>query len=461
MIEQFYAKSPVFLQNIYISIYGYYWKRRRYGGCFNEKIKKFKQHENFSEEQWIAYQTFELRRLLIHSFTTVPFYKKKYTEYGFTIQDFEKFELEDLKKLPYLEKEELRKFGTTALLSNKRKSGKFYKSSGSTGTPTQIYFSKEFHQTWSALYEVRVRNWAGVNYNLPRAMIGGRRIILESKSTPPYYRYNTAESQAYFSAYHISEATAKEYVKGLYIAKITYLAGYAMSIYLLAQSIEKQQLKAPKLKSVLTSSEKLTPSMRAVIEKVFQCSVFDAYSGMEACGLISENKYGELLFSPDSGIMEVLDNMGTAVNYGQSGEVVATGFLNYDQPLIRYRIGDCVKLSENQNILSGSEMLKIDEIEGRTEDVIVGRDGQKMVRFHGIFVGIQAIIMAQVIQNSLQHILIKLVVDSDFTKNNEQLIVQRIQSQLGEVNVDFLYVQEIEKTKAGKYKAVISNVDNE
>ncbi|WP_372795644.1 phenylacetate--CoA ligase family protein [Lutibacter sp.] len=460
MIEQFYARSPVFLQNIYISIYGYYWKRRRYGGCFSEKLKEFKQHENFSEEQWIAYQTFELRKLLIHSYTTVPFYRKKYTEYGFTIQDFENFELEDLQKLPYLEKDELRKYGTTTLLSNKRGKGKFYNSSGSTGTPTQIYFSKKFHQTWSALYELRVRNWAGVNYKLPRAMIGGRRVILSDKPKPPYFRYNKAESQAYFSAYHISDNTAKEYVLGLQKSKATYLVGYAMSIYLLSQSIRKQNLKAPKLKAVLTSSEKLTTTMRTIIENTFQCKVFDAYSGVEACGLISENKKGELLFSPDSGIMEVLDSNGKNLNYGKSGEVVATGFLNYDQPLIRYRIGDSVKLSENQKTFSGSKMLKIDEIEGRIEDVIIGSKGQKMVRFHGIFVGIPSIIMAQVIQKTLNQIEIKLVVENSYETNFEKVMIDRIKSQLGEVLINFSYVNEIEKTTNGKYKAVISNLKN-
>lgn len=460
MIKQIYAKSPVFLQNIYISIYGYYWKRRRYGGCFNQKVKEFKNHENFSGKQWVNYQTLELQKLLIHAFTTVPFYNSLYKKHGFTLQDFEKFELKDLQKLPYLEKDDLRKFGTTTLLSNKRKKGKFYASSGSTGTPIQIYFSEKFHQTWSALYEVRVRNWAGVNYRMPRAMIGGRRIIMDAKSNPPYYRYNKAESQSYFSAYHISNTTAKDYVLGLQKSKAKYLVGYAMSIYLLAQSIIKLNLKTPRLKSVLTSSEKLTPIMRGVIEKAFKCKVFDAYSGVEACGLISENERGELLFSPDSGIMEVVDNDGKPVNYGQSGEVIATGFLNYDQPLIRYRIGDNVKLSNNQETLTGSKMLKIDEIEGRTEDIIIGKSGQKMVRFHSIFIGIPSIIISQVIQHSLNKIEIKLVVDNLYSVNYEKIMVARVKSQLGEMKIHFCYVKDIENMNNGKFKAVISNLKN-
>lgn len=460
-LNKLYNSCPVFLQNGLISLYGYYWKNRRYGGCFKRKLIEYKQRENFTKKQWDDFQILELRKLLIHAFTTVPFYQELYSKVGLTLKDFENFEINDLNKLPYLEKEDVRKFGTTTLLSNKREKGKFYKSSGSTGTPTQIYFSKQFHQTWSALYEVRVRNWANVDYQLPRAMIGGRRILPTSKFKKPFYRMNIAESQAYFSAYHISDKTAQDYIDGLKQSKSKYLVGYAMSIYLLAQSIEKQQLSAPKLISVLTSSEKLTPKMRQTIEKVFQCKVFDAYSGMEACGLISENSYGEMLFSPDSGILEVLDIEGNQVDLGEEGEVVSTGFLNYNQPLIRYKIGDRVKIAKDQQTLSGVEMLKIEEIEGRNEDVIIGSDGQKMVRFHSIFVGIQAVVMAQIIQNSLENILIKLVVDKDYTIEQELLMRERIKSQLGNLTIDFSYVKAIEKTQAGKFKAVISNLRNE
>ncbi|SNR36451.1 phenylacetate--CoA ligase family protein [Lutibacter flavus] len=457
MLNKIYSVSPVFIQNMMLSMYGYYWKNRRFSGCFKNKLEKFRVHDNYSESEWHNYQTLELRKLLIHAFTTVPFYEKLYKKNGFELSDFEKFELEDLKKLPFLEKDELRKYGTSQLLSAKKEKGKFYFSSGSSGTPTSIYLSRKFHQTWSALYEVRVRNWSGVHYKMPRAMIGGRKVLSNSKTKKPFYRYNKAESQAYFSAYHISESTATDYVKGLFDSQSKYLVGYAMSIYLLAKSILKLELKTPKLKAVLTSSEKLTYKMRETIEEAFKCKVFDAYSGVEACGLISENNKGELLFSMDSGIMEVIDSKGKYVNNGEMGEVIATGFLNYDQPLIRYRIGDQVKIAKEQN----NAMLKIDEIEGRVEDVIIGRNGQQMVRFHSVFINIPYLVMSQVIQLSLEEIIVKLVVEKSFDTNNEKLIKQRITSQLGGLSIIFEYVLEIERTKNGKFKAVISNLRNE
>ena len=65
-----------------------------------------------------------------------------------------------------------------------RSQRKFYSSSGSTGTPTSIYYSNRFHQTWSAAFEVRIREWAGIDRFTARGMIGGRKI--SQANTPPF-----------------------------------------------------------------------------------------------------------------------------------------------------------------------------------------------------------------------------------------------------------------------------------
>lgn len=460
LLNNIYNNSPVFLQNAFVSLYGFYWKNRRYGKAFEKHLEEAKNRESFSKKEWEVYQTIQLRNLLIHSFKNVPFYNKKYSKAGFSAKDFESFEIKDLKKLPCLTKDELRTYGSSTLLAVNKAKGKFYSSSGSTGTPIKVYFSKDFHRKWSALYEARVRNWAGVDYKMSRAMIGGRRVLSNSKLKPPFYRYNLAEKQAYFSAYHISSESSEQYVKELDKTKIKYLVGYATSIYLLSKNIQELGIKAPKLLAVLTSSEKLTEQMRFVIENVFQCKVFDAYSGVEACGLISENEFGELLFSPDSGILEILDENGEEVLNGELGEVVSTGLLNYDQPLIRYRIGDCITLSKNQNSNGILNMPIIKQIEGRVEDVIVGENGREMVRFHGIFIDIIGLIQSQLIQEKVNLIRVKLVVEKEFDKSQETIIVKRIVSQLGEVEINFEYVNTIGKTISGKYKAVISRLKN-
>ncbi|MDT0552257.1 glycosyltransferase [Urechidicola vernalis] len=460
LVDTLYDSSPLFVQNLLVSAYGIYWKRRRLGGNFKKYLKEFKSREHFSKQQWDEYQTQELRKLLIHAFTTVPFYYELYKGHGFSLEDFERFELKDLNKLPYLEKEDLRKFGKSTLLSQKKEKGTYVASSGSTGTPVSIYLSKRMHQKWNAAYESRLRNWAGVNSSLARGMIGGRRILNPNRPKKPFYRFNRIENQTYFSTYYINEKNTPDYIDGLVKHKVEYLVGYAMSIYFLAENINKLKLDAPKLKGVLTSSEKLTRQMRLEIEKAFQCKVFDAYSGVEACGLISENMDGELLFSPDTGIMEVLDSEGNEVNDGESGEVIATGLLNFDQPLIRYRIGDRVTKAKNQKTKSGIEMPIIESIDGRIEDVVLTNDGRRMVRFHSVFIDINGLVAGQLVQKKIDEIHLNLMVNTQFSTNDESEMEERVQNQLGKVKVYFNYVEEIPKNKNGKIRAVISELSN-
>ncbi len=459
-LELMYFKLPLFMQNIGISVYGYFWKKHRLGGIFLPEVKAAREREFYTYEQWKEYQTKVLRKLLIHAFDSVPFYGERYRSLGIDRSFLANIKLEELKLLPYTTKEDFRKYGDSTMLSSKLSKGNFEHSSGSTGTPVHIYMPDYVAQTFSALMENRVRNWAGVDYRTPRGMVGGRRIIPDSYMEPPFYRYNYVEKQTYFSAYHISEQTIGDYLNGIIENKVEWMTGYAMSNFFIADFIHKAGLKAPQLTAVITSSEKLTEKMREVISAVFGCKVFDSYSGCEACGLISESAEGELLVSPDAGIMEFIGEDGNEVSNGEVGEIVSTGLINFDQPLIRYRIGDMVRIAKDQSLKTKHQMTKIDEIIGRVEDVVVGVDGRKMVRFHGLFIGIKGLVQSQLVQLTYTDFEIKLIVEKLFYDKNEAetIISQRLESQIGKVAIKFDYVSVLPAGKNGKVKAVISNI---
>ena len=456
--DKIYKFLPLPLQNVAISIFGYLWQKRRFGGVFQEELIEFKKRDNFTRAQWSDYTVQELRKIILYAFENVPFYKNLYQQNGFTLERLQNLTLNELKSLPFLEKEAVRKFGETDLMATHfDKEGEYFGSSGSTGTPSKIYFSKTTHQKWSAAFEVRIRHWAGVNNKTPRGMIGGRRVLPNANDGPPYYRYNLVEKQVYFSAYHIAQSTAQNYVDGMKKYGIEYMNGYAVSNYLLALFIKKNNIQAPKLKAVITSSEKLTTEMRTVFQEVYQCKTYDSWSGVEACALVSECEHGSLHVSEDVGILEIIDDNGNEVSEGETGEVVCTGFLNYDQPLLRYRIGDRMTKGKG-SCACGRNMPMIKDIDGRMEDVIKGADGRQMVRFHGLFIGISSIERAQVIQHTIHHIEIKIQNEIALTTPEIELIKTRLESQLGTMKVDVNQHQKIEQTANGKFKAVISMI---
>lgn len=457
LITKMYARMPVFLQNIGISLYGFGWHNRRMGGCFSEYVKQVNDREFYSFYEWRNFQNDRLRKLVLHAWDNVEFYREKYTNAGIDRCFLEDITVDSLKELPMLTKDELRKFGETTMLAKNKNRGIFIKSSGSTGTPTSIYMSRDFHRVWSAIYEGRVRKWAGVNCGMARGMIGGRRIIQDSNLTPPFYRYNIFEKQTYFSAYHITPNTIMNYYQGLVKNEVEYMVGYAMSNFILADMFDKASIVPPQMKAVITSSEKLTEEMRECISRVYRCKVYDSYSGCEACGLISQTNMGDMVVSPDAGIMEFLKEDGSDAKEGEVGEIVSTGLWNLDQPLIRYRIGDLALLSSDQEVKSGHNMVKIDEIVGRLEDTIIGSDGRKMVRFHGIYLDIAGLLATQLIQVTYDKFVIKMICDDTYIKNDgEEKMLERMISQLGNVSVDFEYLDRLPVEKNGKVKAIIS-----
>ena len=459
--EKLYSKSPLFIQNLGISFFGMYWFNRRYSGVFKNELKAAKEREAFSEQHWIDYQTKELRKLLIHCHDNVPYYQDRFKEIGLNRTELERFELNSLRALPFLEKKTFKLLGDSSLLSNKKEPNcEYFYSSGSTGTPTKTLYSKRMHQKYYAIFEARIHNWASIDYKTPRGVIGGRRILSNSEIKGPFYRYNMVEKQTYFSAYHINPETIENYIEGMINNKVDYMTGYASANFFLARFIKEKKLTAPKMRAVLTSSEELTPEMREVFKEVYGCDTFDSYNGVECCNLISECEHHKLHISPDVGIVEIINSEGLPVEPGEIGEIISTGLLNFNQPLIRYKMGDLVQLAIDQNCKCGREMPVVEKIVGRIEDTVIGVDGREMVRFHGIFINIPEILKSQIVQLSITDFKIKLVLkDSVLSAVSHDLIVNRMHSQLGnQIQIQIEKVDDIPVGPNGKFKAVVSMI---
>jgi phenylacetate-CoA ligase len=454
-LEKIYTRSPLWIQNIGIAAFGVMWKHRRFGGKFKEFVDEFSEHERFTREEWLSYQTNKLRELVRVCYYETPYYHRLFKDHGIDEEAVSNFSLDDLRKLPLLEKNAIRENPESFIAESaaKKKLHKYH-TSGSTGTPLIVRESSLTHQIISAAYEARCRKWAGVNHTMSRAMIGGRLVVPKPVSGPPYWRYNPAERQVYFSAFHISPQNVRHYVSALNYYNADYLVGYASSHYFLARMIEEQNLTVYSPKCVLTSSEKLTDDMRHTLERVYRCEVFDGYSGVECCCLASECEYHRLHISPDVGIIELVDDFGNHVNSGEPGEIVATGLLNYDQPLLRFRTGDIAIFGEGV-CACGREMPVLRELVGRIEDTIYGVDGRQTVRFHGIFVGIPSIREGQLIQETLTNFTIRVVAPNGLNDTECNEIYRRIHDRLGDVKVRIECVNAIERTARGKFKAII------
>jgi phenylacetate-CoA ligase len=412
----------------------------------------------FSREEWSAYVEQQLRALLMKAFTRVPHYQRAWKGLV-TPAQLERFTVRNLSALPPLEKSVARDDPHSLLVDGKPSIGhRVFHTSGSTGTPVATYWLPHEIQRSLAIRETRSCAFAGVSYQMPRATFGGRIVEPNSKSKGPFHRYNWSEKQVYFSAFHLRPETAPVYVGALRRYQIRWLTGYSNSIYQLAQLVLEQSLNAPPLKAVITTSEKVTPEMRAVIERAFATQLFEEYGAVEDVFFVSENEQRRKLISPDGGLLEIIDDDFRACEPGVVGDVLATGFIRPSQPMIRYRIGDQASFDDNP-LDDGRNMPVLREVIGRKEDTVYGIDGQRVIRFHGVFVDQPNICEGQIIQKSLEHIHVRVVPKLGFNEHDERDVMSRVQKIFtSQMRVTVEQVDIIEPTGAGKFRAVVSEL---
>jgi phenylacetate-CoA ligase len=365
-----------------------------------------------------------------------------------------------LAEIPLLEKEPLRVDPHAFERTDSHPGRKLYfHTSGSTGTPIKTIWTVAELRDSLALREARSAGWAGVSYRQARATFSGRMVEPDPASAGPFYRFNAAERQVYFSPFHLRPATAAFYVRALERHQVRWLTGYAVSYYLLAQLILEQGLVVPRgIQAIITTSEKLTEEMRETMQQAFKCRVFEEYSTVENVLFASECEEGRLHVSPDVAVVEILRPDGSPCQAGEAGEVVATSLTRTHQPLIRFRLGD-MAMWDPQPCPCGRHMPVIKEVLGRLEEVVIGPDGRQLVRFHGVFVNQAHIREGQIIQEALDLIRVKVVPVAGFGEADVQDIIQRVRQRLGEgARVEVESVAEIPRSKAGKFQAVVSKI---
>jgi len=459
-LEKFYPFCPVWLQNLGISIYGYFYKKERLGKEFELCTKEFQKRDRWTEHQMNDYLN-ERLQVQIRLASEAPYYKEKWGKLGITSRKLKRITLDSLYHLPVLPKLDLVKYPAFFVPTSIRKSHKLlnYFTSGSTGSPIRAIYTKAAHQRFWAAREARSFGWAGTSIKRPRAMIGGRSVVPWGIAKPPLYRYNLAERQVYFSAYHISPGNISNYVEGLNHYRPELITGYAYSQFFIAKMMVDYgiNLNYMPLASV-TSSEKLTDQMRKVIQQAWGCRAYEEYGAVENCALATECEYGRLHVSMDFGIVEIVDDDGNPVLPGQYGRILCTGLLNDGQILVRYDIGD-IGIWDTEPCLCGRNHLPVlREILGRTEDIVIGPDGRKMVRFHGIFINLPHVLAGQVIQEDFDRFIVKVITTDGFDEAETNLIRKRFDERLGPVKVKIFKVSELERTERGKVRAVISHV---
>lgn len=446
-----YSNTPIWFQNILITVYGLKLRRERFGKKYQETLGKISLDHNPVDGSNYIFE------FLMSAMVNVPFYRN-HKDCNFLdarqhdrVDDF-------LKKFPILEKSVIRD-NPKSLVSEKFNGDLISVStSGSTGSPLKVQMDSDSRQINYAFFHKFLES-IGVSEFERSATFAGRVLIPPKQNEPPFWRINKAMNTLLLSSYHIGEGSCKDYIKALESWDPRYIDSYPSAVYELAILLQNINYRPTlNLKAIITSSETLFSYQRELIEAVFRCPIFDYYGCAEQSVLAFQTPFSEgaYIVPGQYCLVEVLDEDYEPVPPGESGMVVCTNLFNSAAPIIRYKIGDNAVVSE---YFPGSRFVKrLAKIEGRVDDVVVTPSGRRVGRLDPIFKGLEGIKEAQIIQESLTHLKINLVTLGGKPINEAHLKAMLIDRLGDEINMEVEYIESIPRTKSGKFRSVLSKI---
>jgi len=434
--KSIYDSLPVWTQTLAVNLTSAVTFRQKYGRVFHESLARLAANEEKSLDQLQHEQQQAVKQLLRYAVEHVPYYREH------------RFSPDDLAEWPVLEK------STVAAAPEKFISDEFssrrlamLQTSGTTGTPLTMRFTNECHQTEMA-FRWRHKAWGGVPFLSRSAYLSGHPVVPAEQTRPPFWRVDRIERRLLCSSYHFTAENLPHYADALAGFAPDFLHGYPSSLFVLAQHLLERGDHSVRPRVVFTGSETLLEFQRAAVERAFGAKVFNWYGNTEMTGNIVECAYGSLHYRTDYGLLELQEG----------NEILATGFLNRAMPLIRYRTGD-VATARAGTCECGCAFPLIERVEGRVEDYIRTPDGRTVGRLDHIFKGVEHVREAQIVQEQINELHLRIVRIDGFGPHDEQTILANARERLGpSILLRCEYVEAIERTTAGKFRFVVTEV---
>lgn len=434
--------TPVFIQNILISIYNSLQYKTRHGERYNFYREYYNSFENSTAQEVFIERERRLDRFLKSSVNKSQAYSK-FKNYS-SLNDF-----------PVLKKEQIIKNLNDYITVNE-KDAVVSLTGGTTGASMKVLYTKENTQERHALLD-HFRAQYGYKLGKKCAWFSGKNIVTEKNLKKGIcYRDDYINKIRFFSTFHITEKNFDVYWSAFCKFAPEYMVGFPSSVYELCAMAAARGLKLENtVKTFFPTAETLLPVHREVIGSVLDCKIADQYASSEGAPFILECEHGGLHIHPLTGVFEVVDENMQPV---QEGEVLVTSFTTEGTPLIRYRIGDRIQLApKDKKCACGSFFSLVEKIEGRSTDYILSPTHGKvnLGNISNSTKGVEGIIQFQVIQATVESVEVLVVASSSFNEKEKNKFIAALAERFGpQLLINMRVVAEIPKEKSGKFRIV-------
>ncbi len=299
----------------------------------------------------------------------VPFYRARMEDRNLAPEDIRS--LEDLRRLPFMSKGDLRDNYPMGLLAcDKRDVCRVHASSGTTGKPTVVAYTHKDLDSWSDCM-ARCLERAGMTASDVFQVILGYGLFTGALG----FHYG-AERLGAMVVPTGGGFTGRQIMLMEDLGTTAFTSTPSYALYL-AEEIKKRGIREKlRLRCAILGGEAWTSKMRERIEEALGVIALDSYGLSEVIGpgvAMECPERAGLHANWDHFLFEIVDPVtGLPVGEGETGELVITSLTKEAMPVIRYRTRDLTRFLP-EPCPCGRGDLRIDRVKGRCDDMLIIR----------------------------------------------------------------------------------------
>lgn len=426
--------------------------------------------EELNRTQWLerdellALQRDKLQRLVEYAYQYVPYYRRTFDQAGFHPDDLRQ-DLTALRKLPILTKDIIRENFDQMLTTEPQRQRRMSKlsTSGSTGHP--LIFMRDHncrdYVTAGILHHLGCAGW---EIGQPQALIWGASPDISLWKSLRTRLADWVLNSFSTNAVVLTEETMVAFADRVRRRRPRVLTGYASSLHHFAQFVRQSPYQDITFDGIFSTAQLLLPSVRQFIEETFQCKMFNRYATLELGDIACEcEAHTGLHVSVENNYVEILCD-GRPAEPGEVGDIIVTNLNNWGMPFIHYSIGDVGDWYDGEDCPCGRAAPMLQALEGRIVATFKTRDGRTVwAGFAGAAYRCMthpAIKQFQVVQKSLDKMIVRLVPDGEVPQSTLDEIVRTTQTIFGDnVVVAFEFMDEIPTLPSGKHQYAMSELN--
>lgn len=326
--------------------------------------------ETMAYEDMRKLQEERLVKQVKHVYNNVPYYKTLMNERGLTPDDIQS--LDDLKKLPFLTKADLRDQYPYGLLATDLKNCvRIQSTSGTTGRRVVAFYTQEDIDIWEECCARAIVAAGGTNEDVCHVCYGYGLFT----GGPGL---NGGSHKVGCLTLPMSSGNTERQIQFMMDLKSTILCCTPSYAAYIGETL-KEKGYGPQdnnLKAGIFGAEPWTEEMRHDIEQTLGIKAYDIYGLTETSGpgvsFECEEQTG-MHINEDHFLAEIIDpETGEVLPDGEKGELVFTSLTKEAFPLIRYRTRDICVLSRKK-CSCGRTLIKMSKPMGRSDDMLIIR----------------------------------------------------------------------------------------